>query len=282
MLNLGFTILEVIGGILTNSTAILSDAVHDFGDSISLGMAWFLGSYSEKESNQKYTYGYRRYSMLGALINSVVLVGGSLFVLSEAVPRLIDPQSFNAPGIVLIAVIGVIINGLAVLRLRDDESMNSQVVAWHLLEDVLGWVAVLIMGVVSLVVDLPILDPILSILITLYVLYNAVRNLRKTLSLFLQATPAQVDIQAIEAKLQAIEGVANTHHTHMWSLDGEHHVFTTHLVADKGMSIPGAEKIKRDARDIIRDLHLEHATIEIEFHEDDCSMKGMIEEHTET
>ena len=272
LLNLAFTIIEVIGGVLTNSTAILSDAVHDFGDCISLGMAWFLGSYSERESNQKYTYGYRRYSLLGALINSVVLVVGSFFILSEAVPRLANPEQFDAQGIVIIAIVGVLINGLAVFRLRDTQSINAQVVTWHLLEDVLGWVAVLIMGVISLFVDLPILDPILSILLTVYVLYNALLNLRKTISLFLQASPKDIDLQSIEMQLQNIAGIKNTHHTHLWSLDGEHNVFTSHLVIKEGLTVPEVIEIKHKARQIIQNLHLEHATIEIEFNDADCSM----------
>ena len=274
-LNLGFTIVEIIGGIMTNSVAILSDAVHDLGDTLSLAMAWFLGSYSEKQSNQKYTYGYRRYSLLGALINSVVLVGGSLFILSEAVPRLLNPEPFNSQGMILIAVIGVIVNGLAVFRLQDTSSMNAQVVTWHLLEDVLGWVAVLFVGIVSLFVNLPILDPILSILITVYIMANAVRNLQKTLRLFLQASPADIDAEDIERQLQAIDGVTATHHTHIWSLDGEHNVFTSHLVTSENISAQDSARIKQAVQEIIKDLNLEHATIELEFSEHDCSMEGM-------
>lgn len=274
-LNVGFTVLEIIGGLLTNSVAILSDAVHDLGDSVSLGMAWFLGSYSEKESNQKYTYGYRRYSLLGALINSVVLVGGSLFILAEAIPRLLNPESFNAQGMVLIAIIGVIVNGAAVFRLRDSHSLNAQVVSWHLLEDVLGWVAVLFVGIISLFADVPILDPILSVLITLYILGNAVNNLRKTLRLFLQASPPNIDTQGIEAQLQQIEGVQSTHHTHIWSLDGEHHVFTSHIVTENHISAEDSKRIKSSVQDVIKDLNLEHATIELEFGAEDCSMQNI-------
>ena len=168
-LNFGFTILEIIGGILTNSIAILSDALHDLGDSISLGIAWYLDNFSKKDSTSRYSYGYRRFSLLGALINSLVLIGGSLFILSEAIPRILNPEEAHAPGMIAFAILGVIVNGAAVLKLKDDKSMNAKVVAWHLMEDVLGWVAVLIVGITLLFVNLPVLDPILSILITLYV-----------------------------------------------------------------------------------------------------------------
>lgn len=277
-LNVSFTIFEIIGGLMTNSVAILSDAVHDLGDSISLAIAWYLGSYSEKESNQKYTYGYRRYSLLGAFINSTVLIGGSLYVLSEAVPRLLEPEAFNTPGLIFVSIIGILVNGIAVFRLRDGQSINAQVVSWHLLEDVLGWVAVFLVGIISLFIDLPILDPILSIGITLYILGNAFNNLRKSLRLFLQAAPPQIDVKHIESQLQAINHVAHTHHTHIWSLDGEHNVFTSHLVLDDGMTIANAETIKAKAREIIADLHLEHATIELEFSDSDCSMAESIKD----
>lgn len=271
-LNVSFTIFEIIGGLMTNSVAILSDAVHDLGDSISLAMAWYLGSYSEKESNQTYTYGYRRYSLLGAFINAVVLIGGSLYVLSEAVPRLLEPEPFNTPGLILVSIIGILVNGAAVFRLRGGQSINAQVVSWHLLEDVIGWVAVFVVGIISLFVDLPILDPILSIGITLYILGNALNSLRKALRLFLQSTPSDIDVEKIETQLQAIEDVARTHHTHIWSLDGEHNVFTSHLVLKDNMTIARAEAVKAEVRQIIADLHLEHATIELEFSDSDCSM----------
>lgn len=270
-LNLGFTIFEIIGGLLTNSVAILSDALHDFGDSISLGIAWLLDRYAEKGSDTRYSYGYRRFSLLGAFITSVVLVIGSLIIGYEAVKRLLDPELFNAPGMLLIAVIGVAVNGAAVLRLRGSRSMNARVVGWHLIEDVLGWIAVLVVGMISLFVELPILDPILSILIMLYVLAHAVSNLRETVGLFLQAVPRDVNIREIEDKLGGVRGVESLHHTHIWSLDGEHNILTTHLVVSPDTPAAELVRIKSDARSITKDLHLEHSTIEVELGENDCS-----------
>lgn len=272
-LNLGFTIFEIFGGLATNSIAILSDALHDLGDSLSLGLAWLLDRYSEKGSDYRYSYGYRRFSLLAALITSIVLVTGSLVVGYEAVKRLFNPEPFNERGMILIAIVGVVVNGAAVLRLRGSRSMNAQVIGWHLLEDVLGWIAVLVVGVVSLFVDLPILDPILSILIMLYILAHAVINLRETARLFLQAAPRGVDVEAIERRLTAVPGVQSVHHTHVWSLDGEHNVLTTHLVAYPDSSTAELVRIKRESRQAVQDLQLEHATIEIELGENDCSVE---------
>lgn len=271
-LNVGFTIIEIVGGLWTNSVAILADAIHDLGDSISLGLAWWLQRFSEKESNLNYTYGYGRFSLLGALVISLVLVAGSLLVLNEAVPRLLDPETSNAPGMMVLAILGIAVNGVAVLRLRGSENMNVKVVAWHLLEDVLGWVAVFVAGLILLFVDLPIIDPILAILFTLYVLFNVVKNLKETLSLFLQRVPPSIDMEKIEAGLLAIDGVKSTHHTHLWSLDGEHHVLTTHLVVKAHTSREDIVRIKQAGKALVDDLHIEHLTIEIEHEGEACVM----------
>jgi cobalt-zinc-cadmium efflux system protein len=271
-LNLSFTIIEIAGGIWTNSLAILSDAIHDLGDSLSLGMAWYLETYARKDKDKKYSYGYRRYSLLSALINTVVLIVGSVFILSRAVTRLFNPEPVDAKGMIFFAVLGIIVNGLAMLRLRGGKSLNAQVVAWHLIEDVLGWVAVLIMSIVLLFTDLYILDPIFSILITGFVLYNVIKNLRKTLALFLQAVPENMDLEKIENRLLAIDNVCSSHHTHIWSMDGEHHVLTTHLVVEEDASQDEVLCIKEDINQLSKEMDFLHTTVEIEYGDEKCSM----------
>lgn len=272
LLNLSFTIFEIIGGLLTNSVAILSDAVHDLGDSLSLGLAWFLGSYSEKKYNNKFTYGYRRYSLLSALINTVVLIIGSVIVLINAVPRLLNPTQPSARGMIGFAVVGIIVNGIGALKTRGSRSLNERVVSFHLLEDVLGWIAVLIVGIIMYFRDIPILDPILSIFITLYILFNVFSSFKETILLFLQTVPRDVDVEDIICNLKTIENVVDTHHTHVWSLDSEHHVLTTHIRVSNNCNIEDITRIKKEAKAIINKLNIEHITIEIEFADKDCSM----------
>jgi cobalt-zinc-cadmium efflux system protein len=272
-LNLGFTLFEIIGGFYTNSLAILSDALHDLGDSFSLGMAWYLERHSHKRSDTRYSYGYRRFSLLAALLNTIVLIGGSLVILSQAIPRLMNPEHSNAGGMMFLAIVGIAVNGLAVLRLRSGASLNAQVIAWHLLEDVLGWVAILIVSISLLIADIHILDPILSILISVYVLFNVVRNMRKTLALFLQAVPDAINLVEVEHALSQIPQVNSVHHTHIWSLDGENHVLTTHLVVDSNATKADLARIKSEFRELTSGMSLEHSTVEIEF-ADDCSMNG--------
>lgn len=271
-LNLGFTVFEIIGGLWTNSLAIISDALHDLGDSFSLGLTWRLEKLAEKGRTKRYSYGYRRFSLLGAVTNAVVLIGGSLFVLSEAIPRLVQPEHSNAPGMALFALVGVAVNGVAALRLKHGQKLSAQVVAWHLLEDVLGWIAILIVSVTLLFTDIHILDPILSILITLYVLYNAMRNLRKASALFLQAIPEEIDVDEIEQNLLAHEKVRSTHHTHIWSLDGEHHVLTTHVVMDPGATREDVLQVKDSIKALAGKVNLEHITVEIEYGDEVCEM----------
>ena len=186
-LNLSFTLVEIVGGILTNSIAIMSDALHDLGDSISLGLSWKLQNLSERKRDQKFSFGYRRFSLLGSLINGLVLIAGSILILSEAIPRLFNPETPHAKGMLALALLGIVVNGAAVFKLQKGKSLNERAVSWHLLEDVLGWFAVLVVSIVMMFKNMPILDPVLSIIITLWVLYNIAGNLKKTFFVFLQA-----------------------------------------------------------------------------------------------
>jgi cobalt-zinc-cadmium efflux system protein len=270
--NLGFAALEVVGGVWTNSMAIVSDALHDFVDTLSLGLSWYLGGYSQRKEDARYSYGYRRFSMLAALINVVVLLAGTLLILSEAIPRLWQPEPTNARGMALLAVVGIVANGLAALRVRGGKSLNAQVVTWHLFEDVLGWLAVLVVGIILLFWDVRILDPLLSIAIALYVLYNVVVQLRKTLALFLQAVPGGVDIDEIERKLLEADKVQGVHHTHVWSLDGEHHVLTTHVVVDEDTTRDEVCQIKAYLWTLVEDLDVEHVTVDVEYVGESCML----------
>ncbi len=270
-LNLGFTVVEIVGAYLTNSVAILSDALHDLGDSIALGLAWGLEKHAGKEAPARYSYGYGRLSLLAAFINAAVLIAGGLFVLAEVVPRLLNPEATNAPGMILLALGGIAINGAAVWRLKGGGTLNARVAMWHLLEDVLGWVAVLIVGITLLFVDLYILDSILSLLITLYILYSVLGHLKKTAELFLQAAPEGVDLSRLAQRLRNISAVEDCHHTHLWSLDGNHHVLSTHLVVNRSANQDEIREIKQRAREELGGLNLTHITIEIEY-PGDCSM----------
>lgn len=268
-LNLLFTVIEVVGGLLTNSLAILSDALHDLGDSLSLGLAWYFQRLSHKGRDRKFSYGYRRFSLLGAIINSIVLVVGSVWIVAVAVPRLFDPQEAHAPGMMLLAVGGIAVNGLAVWRLRRGHSLNERVAALHLLEDVLGWVAVLIGAGIIWLTGWHIVDPILSLGIAAFILFNVYRNLRESLGIILQAVPPDLDIAAIGRELGAIPGVASVHDLHVWSLDGERNVLTVHLVLDE-VGQAGVMAVKQAVNESMKARGIGHCTIETERPGEEC------------
>lgn len=273
-LNLGFTILEIFGGLWINSVAILSDALHDLGDSLSLGLAWYFEKVAKRGRDQKYTFGYKRFSLLGAVINSVVLLVGSVFILSEAIPRILDPEPVNAAGMMGFAVLGIVVNGAAVLRLKSGQSLNERVVRLHLLEDVLGWVAVLVGGIILYFFDFPVIDPILSVGITLYVLYNVVRNLRESMKILLQATPAHINPKEVERKLVQLAGINSIHDLHIWTLDGSYNVLTLHAVVAPELPAQQAEALKRTVRQAMADMDIQHVTVELETTEEHCSQQS--------
>lgn len=274
LLNLIFTVVEIIGGLFTNSVAILSDALHDLGDSLSLGISWYLAKKSGKEANHKFTFGYQRLSLLGALINSIVLIVGSVFVVIEAVKRLAEPEMPDAQGMLYFAIAGVIVNGFAAFKVSSGKSLNEKVISWHLLEDVLGWAAVLIVSIVLMFWDVPWLDPALSIAITIFILYNVVKRLRETLFVFLQGKPKGVNLDEIEKKILETPNVASMHHTHLWSLDGEHHVFTTHLKLKNISELKDIKQLKIDIKEMLKsEYDFSHYTIETELEDEDCNME---------
>lgn len=214
-LNISFALFELVGGFFTSSIAILSDALHDFGDALSLGVAWYLQKLSERGRDARFSYGYKRFSLLGALFISVVLIVGSIFVLTAAAKRLIEPGEPKAGWMLVIAIVGLVVNGVAALRVSKGHSFNERAVMLHLLEDVLGWAAVLIVSVVMVFVHLPILDPILSIAISCWVLFNVVRTLIGTFKVFLQGVPTDIDLPALEQAIAEVPEVLSTHDVHL-------------------------------------------------------------------
>jgi len=272
-LNLGFTILEFIGGIYVNSIAIISDAVHDLGDSLSLGTSWYLDHKSQQKSDSKFSFGYRRFSLLGALINSLVLIAGSVYVIYEAVGRLMNPEHSDAQGMMIFAIIGVLVNGFAAWKLSSGKTLNEKVISWHLMEDVLGWVAVLVVSIILQFKDIHYLDPALSLAITLYILWNVFKRLKETLFIFLQGTPADINLKEVTQKIESIRGVASSHHVHIWSQEGEHHVFTAHVKLENVNKFEEYIRLKAEILNSLDIYNFEHFTVQFELDSETCSLE---------
>lgn len=271
LLNFSFAIIEFVGGIWTGSVAIQSDAVHDFGDSLSLGFAVVMERLSRRKSTSSFSYGFRRFSLLAALINAAVLVAGSVYVLVQAIPRLSNPIHPEVPGMIGLAILGIAVNGFAAWKVSHGGTMSERVITWHLMEDVLGWVVILIGSCVMYFVDAPILDPILSIGFTIFILWNVVKSLRSTLKLFLQAAPEQVDLVTTRKELLEIPGVKGIHDFHIWSLDGQSHVATLHAVISDSSNLNDFQKIKRDIHASLQKLGNIHVTVELDKESEECS-----------
>lgn len=273
-LNLAFTIIEIIGGLYTNSLAILSDALHDLGDSFSLGLSWYFQKLSDKGSNEKYTFGYKRFSLLGAVINSVVLLTGSIIMLSEAIPGLFNPVQPDSQGMMLLAVLGVVVNGAAVLKLKKGSSLNEKAVATHLLEDVLGWIAVLIGSIIMHFWDIPIIDPILSIGISCFILYNVFGSVKEAIQIILQQVPTSVDVEELNKKIKEVQGIHDIHDLHVWSMDGEYNVLTVHIVLRQEHSIGEMKAIKQRVLLVLKTEKIKHVTMEFDLLGDTCRELG--------
>ena len=261
-INLTFTIVSIIGGWLTNSLAIISDSIHDLGCTVSIALAWVFERVAGHKPTDHFTFGYRRFTLLGAFVNAFILLAGSSIVLKESIGRLVHPQEVDAEGMLWFALLAILFKGLAVWRTWKGTSVNQRMVSLHLLGDCLGWVAVLIASAVMLFVEIPLLDPILSVCISLYILYNVVHNLIVAFRVVLEGVPANVDYKALKANVEALPGVAHLEELRVWSMDNEHHVAEVHLTTTL-TTLDEVETLKKSLRTILERDGVMMSTIEI-------------------
>lgn len=276
LLNLSFSIFECIGGIITGSIAILSDSVHDIGDAMSIGLSYILEKKSKKKPDNIYTYGYIRYSVIGSIITSTILLTGSIFVIYEAVKRLINPQELNCNGMIIISIIGVIVNTLAAMATKEGDSLNQKSVNLHMLEDVLGWIVVLIGSILIKSTNITYIDAILSIGVALFILRHAARNIKEVLDLFLEKTPKNINIEELKHHLKEIKGVLDIHHIHVRSIDGFNTFMTLHAEVKKY-----DPEIKKQIKEELEEHGISHSTIELELEDETCENKTCKIEHHE-
>lgn len=269
ILNIAFSIFELIGGILTNSVSIISDSVHDFGDAISIGISLILEKISKRKPDTTYTYGYARYSILGALITTIVLTVGSIFVIINSINRILNPEPINYNGMIIFAIFGVIINFMAAYFTREGKSINQRAVNLHMLEDVLGWVVVLIGSILMKFTNIVIIDAIMSISIAVYILVNVFKNIQDILDLFLEKTPKNISISELKKHIMSIKGIDDVHHIHVWSMDGITNYATMHVVTKS----KNTKEIKAKIKEEMQEHNISHTTIEIEENLNDCNDK---------
>ena len=265
VLNLVFSVFEFFGGVFTGSVAIISDAIHDVGDAMSIGLAVILEKKSNRQPDNNYTYGYARYSVIGSGITTMVLLSGSFAVIYNAVRRIIYPTPINYSGMIVFAVVGVCVNLCAAFFTRNGDSLNQKAVNLHMLEDVLGWIVVLIGAVVMRFTDIAIIDPLMSIAVAVFILVNAIKNLKEAIDLFLEKTPHGIDVNEIKGHIAEIDGVQDVHHIHIWSMDGQSNYATMHIVTNSD-----SHQIKVKVRAELQEHGIGHATLELEAENEHC------------
>ena len=269
LLNMFFSLFELFGGIFTRSVAIISDAIHDFGDSITIGISYFLEKKSKRLADDNYTFGYNRYSILGALISNVILFVGSVLVIYNAILRILNPVKINYDGMIIFAVVGVIVNFLAAYFTRKGNSINQKSVNLHMLEDVLGWIIVLFGAIIMKFTNLSIIDPIMSIAVSLFIVMHVGEHLKTIVDILLEKTPNSINVNDIKEKLIKIKNVDNLHHIHVWTLDGISNFATMHVVLKDE-----DKKIKDKIRKELLEFNINHVTLEIESIDDKCLDKN--------
>ncbi|PZO95659.1 cation diffusion facilitator family transporter [Streptococcus halichoeri] len=255
VVNLGLALVELIFGSLFHSSAIIADAIHDLGDALAIGLSYYFENYSQKSSDHEYTLGYLRFSLLGAMLTSLILIGGSLAIIIENVGKLFAPQPVNEQGMLILGIIAIIVNSLASKVLHKEHSEQESMLSLHFLEDILGWLAVIVVSVVLRFTDWYFLDPLLSLVIAVFILIKALPRFLKHLHVFLEKRPASLAIAPLKEEMLAIPGLVAVNQLNIWSIDGHHHVAMTHIQVAAGCD----EALVRDQ---VHHLFQQHQIIE--------------------
>lgn len=260
-LNLSYAIIEFIAGGIFGSSAVLADSIHDLGDAIAIGVSAFLETISNREEDSHYTLGYKRFSLLGAMVTAVILMTGSVLVILENITKLFNPQPVNDEGILWLGIIAVSINVLASLVVRKGKTKNESIMSLHFLEDTLGWVAVILMAIVLRFTDWYILDPLLSLVISIFILSKAIPRFWSTLKIFLDAVPEGVDIKQVKSDLEQLDHVASINQLNLWTMDGLEKNAIVHVCLKE---IEQMELCKESIRRKLKDCGFQNITIEID------------------
>lgn len=263
-LNTIFVLIEFFGGIFTNSFAVISDAIHDFGDCIAIACAWFFERRSKKKPDNKYTYGYRRYSLVSAAITSLILVCGSAVVIFGAVERFKEPAEVHGLGMLMLAVLGIVINGAAVIKTSKGKGANEKAIKLHLLEDVLSWVAVLAGGFFVYFLKWNFVDIVISLIIAVYLLVQSIINLVEVFEILLEKVPEDFSVEDYKNALSGLEGVRDIHHLHVWTFEGEKIMATVHVRIPADADMEFYKEVKKRIEKLSWELGIDHLTVQLD------------------
>ena len=274
LFNLTFSLLEGLGGILTNSISILSNAIHDFCDSFSIGISFLLEKKNKINSDKINTYNYLKYSLLGAIVTSVVLIFGSGIIIFNSIPRLINPDEVNHDAMIIFAIFGIIINGYAAYKTSKSIKYKEKSINLHMLEDVFGWILILVGSIIIKIFGLIIIDPIMSILLGLFILLHVYRNLKDIFDIIMEKVPKDIDIEKIKKDLKMqYNFIEDINHVHVWSVDGVNNCISAHILINKCITINQINEFKNSVKLFLKDKNIIYSTIEIEYDNDKFDKK---------
>ena len=260
-LNLSFSVVEFIFGVIFNSSAVLADAVHDLGDALAIGLSACLETISNRQEDKRYTLGYKRFSLLGAMLTALILLTGSVMVLLENIPRLLSPQPVNYQGMLWLGILAILINLLASLIVRKGQTKNEAILTLHFLEDILGWLAVILVAGVLYVTDWYFLDPLLSLLISSFILWKAIPRFWSTLKIFLDAVPEGIETAKLEKELARLTNVKSVNQLSIWSMDGLENDAIIHLCIEDWEQMM---ETKEAVRQLLEERGVQNITIEVD------------------
>ena len=273
LLNAGISLAELIGGILSGSIALISDAIHNFSDVLSLIVSYVAQRLSKREANEKSTFGYRRSEIFAAFINATTLIVLAFYIFYEAVMRFMEPTEVNTTLVIWLAVASIVVNALSVLIIKDDaeESMNMKSAYLHLFGDMMTSIAVLVGGILMKYFQIYWIDPLFSILIAIYLVYMSWGIFQSSLKIMMQFTPENIDLDKIVEDVTSIEGVKNIHHIHIWQINEHDIMLEAHIGFERDIAISAFEEKLKEACQILEKYHIEHITLQPEF-DTDCDL----------
>lgn len=261
ILNFSFAIIEFIYGGVFNSSAILADAVHDTGDAVAIGIAAFLENFSNRKEDQHYSLGYKRFSLLGAMITAVILIVGSIFVTLENIPKLINPEPVNYNGMLILGIIAIIVNFIASYVVSRGQTKNEAILSLHFLEDILGWLAIIIVSIILRFTNWYFLDPLLSLIISIFILSRALPQFWSNLKIFLDAVPDDICLNTLKNELAQLDNIKAINQFNIWSMDGIENNATLHLCVENMQLV---EDTKHEIRHVLEHHQIHNVTIEID------------------
>lgn len=264
ILSLVFNFIVLFGGIYTNSVAIMSDAIHDFSDTFCLLVSWILERFSLKEKNDKYTYGYQRLSVLGAVITSTAVIIASVIVIYESLTRLLSVVTPDAEGMFLFAIIGILFKGYSTYKVYKGQTYNEKAISIHMFGDVLRWVAILILSILLMFWDVAILDPIISLVIAVWLIYALGKTLVSSFRILLQRVPSIYKFNQLKSEILSIDEVEEVVDLHFWSLDGIDQIITAKLRV-KTEDFNKLNSIRHEINHIADEFNASESTVEFIF-----------------